>query len=159
MFDLAVMVLSESFVKKMTAPINSPLFGLVSALFMSFYSVEVIAALPKELINPPPRVVSLCVRIVPKASAPQKDRAGFIMQRVFLYDNKKLKNILLETLWDYGHELAGRKLTKKDADSFIEEIFGKDFKQLLGKRVADFSNDDFNNIVSSLLQWSSRLQV
>lgn len=152
--DSSTIVLPRDFVKRMVAPVFSPLFGMMSALFTAFYHVEIITQIPPEAFSPPPRVTSYCVKIRQKLQVPsKKTRVEYLIQRLFLYDEKNVKNIFLETLWNHGLELTGKTVTKREARDLIHTIFGEEFHSFSHKKVAHLSNEHIKKVVSQLMCW------
>ncbi len=153
-FENSVFILPESFLKKMVAPPFSPLFGVVSALFMAFYDVGIFAEVPSEAFDPP-HAGCHCVKVEPR-TVDSEGTIQFLLQNMFLFDEKKVKNTLMETFWNYGSTLTGTSLTKRNSIALVHEIFGEEYYSFSDKRVKNLSNEDMRKIVSLLINWDSK---
>lgn len=153
-FEQAVLVVPYAFEKKMTATPDSDYFGVISALFMAFYNVETIMQINKESFSPPPRVTSACVSVKPKDPATsQFSKTQKLLQRLFLYDEKKVRNVIMQSLWNEGDQIIGIRLTKREAGALADQILSGLSQQLAEKKVLELTNEEFRDLTITLLSW------
>ncbi len=145
-FESAILMVPHGFTTKMTAKPSDAAFGGISAMFMAFYDVDVLFEVDKNSFTPPPKVSSEYVRIKPKQVGPDKNRASYILQQIFLFDKKKVGNTLLKLFWDKGENIFGKRMTKKEAEAKLEEIFSGKWRSILNKRPAELTNDNYRVI-------------
>ena len=119
-FDEAIMVIPYGLAAKITAKPDSKNFGRASALFLAFYSVEILFAIGRNSFMPKPKVGSAAIRITPQRAKSQKERrTRRILRELFLQDGKKVKSAIAQLFWDNGNELLGRKMNRKESRSFV----------------------------------------
>lgn len=153
-FSSSVFILPHGFVKKMTTPLSSPFFGVVSALFLGFYEVDIVEKILPGAFYPPPQTDSYCVKVTPKVVAPSQETRGlYLLQRIFLLNEKKVRNVFVETLWALGLELTGNPLTRKEVISLMYNVFGGEFHSFSRKKLAHLSNEDMRKAVHSVMSW------
>ena len=157
LFEKAILIVPAGFAERITATPGSEDFGQIGAMFMAFYDTKTIAELDKSDFTPPPSVDSVCINIHVKPLAPASP-ARYLLQQIFLLDEKKVKNIIVQTLWNKGPELAGKSLTKKQSKTLFEEIFGKKQVTFEEKKVSELTNEEFRKIVSALLNWEPTIK-
>lgn len=154
LFEKAVLIVPAGFADRITATPGSENFGQIGAMFLAFYDTKTIAELDKSDFTPPPSVDSVCISVSVKPLTPISP-ARYMLQQLFLLDEKKVKNIIVQTLWNKGPELVGKSLTKKQSKTIFEDIFGKRQGTFEEKKVSELSNEEFNTIVTAFLKWEA----
>ncbi len=150
-FECAVLVVPHGFTAKITAQPSSRNFGALSALFSGFYRVEVLMEIGKGSFSPPPRVKSECVRITLADGAP-KDITGYLFRKLFLNEDKKVKNLLTELFWNDGKLLFDRRFTKTESQELAHKALGARFASIGDKKAAELSNAEFRCLANSVRQ-------
>ncbi len=158
-FEQAVMIVPYGFAKKMTATPDSNDFGMVSALFMAFYDVDMFAQIEKSSFDPQPRVTSVCVSIKPKNPSLSQSKTTKLLQNLFINNDRKVRNSLLHSLWDEGQEVLGKKLTKNEAEALVDKIMAGLPKPLADKKGVTLTNDEFRRLVTALLSLEQKQSI
>ncbi len=107
-FKIAVLTVPEVFAEKLLN--QSSAFALFAN---SFFDIKKIVDVPKTAFYPVPKVGSAIIKLIPKK---ERSDADFIIQRLWLQRDKKLRNALRETL------VAKFSITKKEAAKKIEAM-------------------------------------
>lgn len=153
-FDIAVLVVPHGFARKLTSSPSSDCFGEVSAMAMAFYDVEVLRQIDKESFAPAPRVTSECIRLRPAVvGTPGVGVTRRMLQNLFLYNEKKVKNCVMQTLWDEGEKVIGRKLAKKEATELADHLLSELPDSLTAKRMAQLSDGEIRELVVAISKW------
>jgi len=100
-FNLAVLLLQEEFVNRLTAPIGSREYGRLTVSLQSRAKVERIMGVPRSAFYPSPKVDSAIVRIEPRVPALQiKDQNIFddLVRRLFTQRRRKLRRVFKQYL-------------------------------------------------------------
>jgi 16S rRNA (adenine1518-N6/adenine1519-N6)-dimethyltransferase len=108
----AVQVLDQHFmlqkevVERMVAVPGNKDFGRLTVMLQWRYAIESVLDVPPEAFEPPPRVHSAVVRMLPLTPAPAVDAAvlGELVTVAFSQRRKLLRNTLGRWLADRGHE-------------------------------------------------------
>ena len=100
-FKLAVLLLQDEFVSRLTAPVGSRDYGRLTVALQLRAKVERIMGVPRSAFYPSPKVDSAIVRIEPKASdLPIKDQKIFneLVRSLFTQRRRKLRGVLKKYL-------------------------------------------------------------
>jgi 16S rRNA (adenine1518-N6/adenine1519-N6)-dimethyltransferase len=111
-------MLQKEVVDRIVAPPGEAAYGRLGVLLQAYYDVESLFDVPPAAFDPPPRVDSSVVRMLPRADAPALDprvlssllAAGFGQRR------KMLRKTLLPWLQARGVEPAGISATDRPED-------------------------------------------
>ncbi len=100
-------MLQKEVVERMVARPSTPAYGRLSVMLQWRYAVENLLRVPPESFEPPPRVDSAVVRMVPRLDQPSVDpvRLGEIVKAAFSQRRKLLRHTLGKWLDD--HAFAG----------------------------------------------------
>jgi 16S rRNA (adenine1518-N6/adenine1519-N6)-dimethyltransferase len=109
-------MLQKEVVDRMVARPATADYGRLSVMLQWRYTMEGLLAVPPAAFDPPPRVHSAVVRMVPLAAAPQVDetRLGEIVRIAFSQRRKLLRHTLGR--WLQERELAGTFDTQRRAE-------------------------------------------
>jgi 16S rRNA (adenine1518-N6/adenine1519-N6)-dimethyltransferase len=152
-FECCVMIVPNKFTKLITNNPENLDSGVLSALFYAFYDVEIIEKVPKEAFDPMPRVTSYIIRVTKKKS--NGNRLRIFLENIFLGGNKKIRNVILNALWNRGEIIINRKLTKKEARALVNEIDALKIASILDKNIFQLSNDEIRDLSKALLKISN----
>lgn len=99
-------MLQKEVVDRMAAEPGSKAYGRLSVMLQWRYDIESILDVPPESFDPPPRVDSAVVRMVPLPNAVALDQARFedMVQCAFSQRRKILRNTLGRWLEEQGFE-------------------------------------------------------
>ena len=97
-------MLQKEVVQRMVAPADSADFSRLSVMLQWRYAMENMLDVPPESFDPPPRVDSAIVRMVPRAQVPQVDaaRLSTLVQVAFSQRRKLLRHTLGKYLQEQG---------------------------------------------------------
>ena len=97
-------MLQKEVVQRMVAPADSADFSRLSVMLQWRYAMENVLDVPPESFDPPPRVDSAIVRMVPRAQVPQVDaaRLSTLVQVAFSQRRKLLRHTLGKYLQEQG---------------------------------------------------------
>ncbi len=118
-----VLTLPEKFIDRMTAEKDGERYSKLSLMVQSFFNLRKDVPVPPEAFEPRPGVKSRVVVLSPR-------KGDFFMQKLFLQQDKKVKNALRDALCDKG-------LTKNQALGELEDL------SLLDKKVSELSLKQF----------------
>ncbi|KWT82614.1 MULTISPECIES: 16S rRNA (adenine(1518)-N(6)/adenine(1519)-N(6))-dimethyltransferase RsmA [unclassified Variovorax] len=109
-------MLQKEVIDRMTAQPASSDYGRLSVMLQWRYAMENVLFVPPESFDPPPRVDSAVVRMVPLATPPLVDaaRLGEIVQVAFSQRRKLLRHTLGK--WLEQHGFAGAFETQRRAE-------------------------------------------
>ncbi|GAA4342729.1 16S rRNA (adenine(1518)-N(6)/adenine(1519)-N(6)) -dimethyltransferase RsmA [Variovorax defluvii] len=109
-------MLQKEVIDRMTATPGSAAYGRLSVMLQWRYAMENVLFVPPESFEPPPRVDSAVVRMVPLASPPpvDADRLGEVVQLAFSQRRKLLRHTLGRWLEQRG--FSGRFDTQRRAE-------------------------------------------
>jgi 16S rRNA (adenine1518-N6/adenine1519-N6)-dimethyltransferase len=99
-------MLQKEVVQRMVAPADSADFSRLSVMLQWRYAMENMLDVPPESFDPPPRVDSAIVRMVPRAQVPQVDaaRLSTVVQVAFSQRRKLLRHTLGKYLQEQGFD-------------------------------------------------------
>jgi len=95
-------MLQKEVVQRMVAPADSADFSRLSVMLQWRYAMENVLDVPPESFDPPPRVDSAIVRMVPRAQVPQVDAAR--LSTLVLVAFSQRRKLLRHTLGKYLQE-------------------------------------------------------
>ncbi len=109
-------MLQKEVIDRMTAQPATSDYGRLSVMLQWRYAMENVLFVPPESFDPPPRVDSAVVRMVPLAKPPSVDQArlGEIVQVAFSQRRKLLRHSLGK--WLEQHGFAGEFETQRRAE-------------------------------------------
>lgn len=90
-------------------------------LTLTFFDCELICFVEKECFSPPPRTGSYIVKLVRK-DVQKLDDLHFILQEMFLQQDKKIKNALIESFIRLKGKKYNENLTQKQSKSIINSL-------------------------------------
>ncbi|MBI2668963.1 hypothetical protein HYX14_03915 [Candidatus Woesearchaeota archaeon] len=131
-----IWTVSQDFVEKMQ---QNPIYS-------SFFTFDILKSVQKEAFDPPPRIQSVVVKIT-KRRADDGDSNAFVCRKLYLQEDKKLKNGLRDLLIDLYRE-GKKKLSKKQAVEIIGKI--KLSSGLLEKPIARLKMEEYTMITSKI---------
>jgi len=99
-------MLQKEVVQRMVAPADSADFSRLSVMLQWRYAMENMLDVPPKSFDPPPRVDSAIVRMVPRAQVPQVDaaRLSTVVQVAFSQRRKLLRHTLGQYLQEQGFD-------------------------------------------------------
>jgi len=99
-------MLQKEVVQRMVAPADSADFSRLSVMLQWRYAMENMLDVPPKSFDPPPRVDSAIVRMVPRAQVPQVDaaRLSTLVQVAFSQRRKLLRHTLGKYLQEQGFD-------------------------------------------------------
>ena len=99
-------MLQKEVVQRMVAPADSADFSRLSVMLQWRYAMENVLDVPPESFDPPPRVDSAIVRMVPRAQVPRVDaaRLSTLVQVAFSQRRKLLRHTLGKYLQEQGFD-------------------------------------------------------
>ena len=99
-------MLQKEVVQRMVAPADSADFSRLSVMLQWRYAMENMLDVPPKSFDPPPRVDSAIVRMVPRAQVPQVDatRLSTVVQVAFSQRRKLLRHTLGKYLQEQGFD-------------------------------------------------------
>jgi len=95
-------MLQKEVVQRMVAPADSADFSRLSVMLQWRYAMENVLDVPPESFDPPPRVDSAIVRMVPRAQVPRVDAAR--LSTLVLVAFSQRRKLLRHTLGKYLQE-------------------------------------------------------
>lgn len=144
-FELGVFTVPSNFKRLITAQPYDKNFGLISAIFYSFFDVEALDKVPKNAFDPEPRVSSYIIRITPSKHNTLLKKMFF---EGFKREDKKVKNLVIDTLWNYKN--AKYTTTRKHAKELSELVFKNFHSDFREKTLFVLSNEEFRDLCSSI---------
>lgn len=121
----------------------------LSLLTNSFFKVEKIMDIIPESFNPKPRVLSSMIKLT-KIKETDLSDAMIILRNLYFYDDKKIKNALIESFIRLNY-LKNIKLTQKEAKKIVNELNIDEI--LLNKTFNSISNEELNIIYESIMKY------
>ena len=121
----------------------------LSLLTNSFFKVEKIMDIIPESFNPKPRVLSSMIKLT-KIKETDLSDAMIILRNLYFYDDKKIKNALIESFIRLNY-LKNIKLTQKEAKKIVNELNINE--DLLNKTFNSISNEELNIIYESIMKY------
>jgi 16S rRNA (adenine1518-N6/adenine1519-N6)-dimethyltransferase len=102
-------MLQKEVVDRIVAGPGGAAYGRLGVLLQAYYDVECLFAVPPQAFDPPPRVESAVIRMLPRADAPAlaPARLSEVLAAAFGQRRKMLRNTLLPWLAARGVPAAG----------------------------------------------------
>ncbi len=141
-FELGILMVPEIFAKKITSKDQESLLSIQIPLF---YDTEIIDKVRREEFYPEPRVDSNIIKIKPRKNPGFQD---YILRELFLQDDKKTINALIESLIRANKAIKNKILTKKESKKIVDSF--KLGKNLLNLRVASLSLGHFKLLIENI---------
>ncbi len=118
-------MLQSEVVERMVAPAGSSNYSRLSVMLQYRYWMDKVLDVPPEAFNPPPKVDSAVVRMIPRAVAdlPQVDLAAFetVVAQAFSQRRKMLRNTLHGYRDRIDFDAMGFDLTRRAEDVAVDE--------------------------------------
>jgi 16S rRNA (adenine1518-N6/adenine1519-N6)-dimethyltransferase len=149
-FQSCTIIVPYGFFSLITAKPGSRGFGTMAAFFYAFYNVETISEVDKAAFNPKPKVKSVILKISPREDDTLLSK---ILRLMFLDEERKTRNLIIDALWNNGNSLFGREMTKRESRMVVTEMQERQgMKSILEKRMLQLSNDEMSVLSASLLK-------
>lgn len=132
---LAILLLPKPFAEKVK---EHPFFS-------AFLEIKILQEVLPESFDPPPHVLSVIVQVNQNK---KNSKNLFFRRKLFLQEDKKLKNALRDALIDYYKGKKKKILTKKQALEKIEKI--NISKSLLETEIYQLSNQEIWEVVKEI---------
>jgi 16S rRNA (adenine1518-N6/adenine1519-N6)-dimethyltransferase len=115
--------------ERIAAGSGSKTFGVTSVLTQAFYHVEYLFEVPESAFNPPPKVKSAVIRLLPNESVPEmkSERAFFVLVKTAFNQRRKTLRNATRSLFDQSI------LTDPIFDKRAEQLSVADFAALTFK--------------------------
>ena len=118
-------MLQSEVVERMVAPAGSSNYSRLSVMLQYRYWMDKVLDVPPEAFNPPPKVDSAVVRMIPRAvvDLPQVDLAAFeaVVAQAFSQRRKMLRNTLHAYRDRIDFDAMGFDLTRRAEDVAVDE--------------------------------------
>ncbi|HEX6734733.1 MAG TPA: 16S rRNA (adenine(1518)-N(6)/adenine(1519)-N(6))-dimethyltransferase RsmA [Azonexus sp.] len=118
-------MLQKEVVERMVAVPGDGDFGRLSVMLQYRFHLEWLIDVPPESFDPPPKVQSAVVRLIPKAveelTAQNAERFARVVQTAFAQRRKMLRNTLKGVLDDAGFAALGISPTLRPEDLAVED--------------------------------------
>jgi 16S rRNA (adenine1518-N6/adenine1519-N6)-dimethyltransferase len=118
-------MLQKEVVERMVAIPGDSDFSRISVMLQYRFHLEWLIDVPPESFNPPPKVQSAVVRLIPKdvseLTAKSQDKLSLVVQAAFAQRRKMLRNTLKTTLSDAGFAELGIDPTCRAEDVPVED--------------------------------------
>ena len=149
-FQSCTIIVPYGFSSLITAKPGSRGFGTMAAFFYAFYNVETISEVAKAAFSPKPKVKSVILKISPR----KKDTLlSEIIRLMFIDGERKIRNSIIDALWNNGNSLFGREMTKRESRMVVTEMQERQgMKSILEKRMLQLSNEEMSVLSASLLK-------
>lgn len=126
--DCAVGMFQKEVAERVAAPSGNKVYGVISVLIQTFFSVEYLFDVHERCFNPPPKVKSGVIRLLPRTSIPafaSEKKLFLLVKTAFNQRRKTLRNAVRglfapETLTDPIFDLRAEALT---VEQFSELTF------------------------------------
>lgn len=136
---LTILVVPKKFAEKIQ---KNPVFS-------AFLIIEIIKEIPKEAFFPIPNTSSAIISIVHRPNyEDDKDGNAFLRRKLYMQEDKKLKNGLREAIIDLYSLKNEKRLTIKEAEKIIENI-GFDEK-LLETKIENIPLESYMEIANKV---------
>jgi 16S rRNA A1518/A1519 N6-dimethyltransferase RsmA/KsgA/DIM1 with predicted DNA glycosylase/AP lyase activity len=131
MFSSTVAIVQDEFARKIMSPAGESTYRAISVILQSCFDVQELFAVPCNSFDPPPRVGSTAIRLLPR--------------KIHLaFDRKRIK--LMDLLFSFRGRLFSSAL-KKIAPTVDEDSIPKEIRD---KRIERLSTYEFQMIISRL---------
>lgn len=125
--------------QRVAAGPGSKVYGVTSALVQAYFDVEYLFDVPPSSFNPPPKVMSGVIRLIPKASpGPAEGEETEMTSSVarvigtipVMYSEKRYKNLVKTAFNQRRKQLRNAVKSLFDEETLKDEIFTKRAEQL-----------------------------
>lgn len=117
-FERAVLTLPEALIKRL----RGEKFKL-SLFANAFFRMEEKLQIPREAFYPEPKVESGVLVLSHKSKSDYKKAPeDYVLKKLFLQEDKRLKNALREALIDLHRDILGKEFTKRQARDMIQRL-------------------------------------
>jgi 16S rRNA (adenine1518-N6/adenine1519-N6)-dimethyltransferase len=117
-FDRAVLTLPGGFIKNLKTGKSK-----LSLFANAFFRLELKMRIPREAFYPEPGVESGVVLLSHKTESDYKrEPCSYVLKKLFLQYDRKLKNALRESLIDLHRDILNKPLTKNQARGIIDSL-------------------------------------
>lgn len=93
--DCVIGMFQKEVAQRVAAPAGSKVYGVISVLLQAYYTVEYLFDVPPDCFNPPPKVMSGVIRLVPRKEIPamrSKKSFSLLVKTAFNQRRKTLRN-------------------------------------------------------------------
>lgn len=138
-FQRAVLTLPDGFIQRLQ---SDSMLGIFAG---SFFRMEEKLKVPRKAFCPPPKVESGVLVLSHKTKSEYKKAPeDYVMKKLFLQGDRKLRNALRDGLIDLHRDILGKEFTKRQAREIIESL--KIPEETLEKPVKDLNGEELQDI-------------
>ena len=149
-FQSCAIIVPYGFSSLITAKPGSSGFGAMTAFFYTFYNVETISEVDKAAFNPKPKIKSVILRISPRK---EDTLSSKILRLMFLEGERKIRNSIIDALWNHGDSLIDRVVTKRGSRAIVMSMqTHHGMESILEKRILQLSNKEMSVLYEFLLK-------
>lgn len=123
--EIVVGMFQKEVAQRVAAPSGNKVYGVISVLVQAFYNVEYLFDVHQNCFNPPPKVMSGVIRLVPRANVPEmKSQKAFfnLVKTAFNQRRKTLRNAVKGL---FTPEVLKDEIFNKRAEQLSIEDFAK----------------------------------
>lgn len=123
--EIVVGMFQKEVAQRVAAPSGNKVYGVLSVLVQAFYKVEYLFDVHQNCFNPPPKVMSGVIRLVPRENVPEmkSERAFFnLVKTAFNQRRKTLRNAVKGL---FTPEILKDEIFNKRAEQLTIEDFAK----------------------------------
>jgi 16S rRNA (adenine1518-N6/adenine1519-N6)-dimethyltransferase len=123
--EIVVGMFQKEVAQRVAAPSGNKVYGVLSVLVQAFYKVEYLFDVHQNCFNPPPKVMSGVIRLVPRTNVPEmkSERAFFnLVKTAFNQRRKTLRNAVKGL---FTPEVLKDEIFNKRAEQLKIEDFAK----------------------------------
>ncbi|MDH7464413.1 16S rRNA (adenine(1518)-N(6)/adenine(1519)-N(6))-dimethyltransferase RsmA [Chitinophagaceae bacterium 26-R-25] len=123
--EIVVGMFQKEVAQRVAAPSGNKVYGVLSVLVQAFYKVEYLFDVHQNCFNPPPKVMSGVIRLVPRANVPEmkSEKAFFnLVKTAFNQRRKTLRNAVKGL---FTPEVLKDEIFNKRAEQLTVEDFAK----------------------------------
>jgi 16S rRNA (adenine1518-N6/adenine1519-N6)-dimethyltransferase len=117
--DEQVFMLQAEVVERMVAPVGSSDFGRLSVMMQARYDLEQVLEVPPEAFDPPPKVNSAVVRMIPRQDFTLSDAQWCALEKVVAAAFSQRRKMLRTNLQAFANQL---KLTEFELRARAQDI-------------------------------------
>ncbi|MBV4356646.1 16S rRNA (adenine(1518)-N(6)/adenine(1519)-N(6))-dimethyltransferase RsmA [Pinibacter aurantiacus] len=123
--EIVVGMFQKEVAQRVAAPSGNKVYGVLSVLVQAFYKVEYLFDVHQNCFNPPPKVMSGVIRLVPRTNVPEmkSEKAFFnLVKTAFNQRRKTLRNAVKGL---FTPEVLKDEIFNKRAEQLTIEDFAK----------------------------------
>lgn len=115
--------------QRVVAKHGNKTYGILSVLIQGYYNVEYLFDVPPQAFNPPPKVMSGVIRLIPREKSVEvsSDRAFFVLVKTAFNQRRKMLRNGLKPLFT-PEELTDPIFTKRAEQLSIDELAALTFR-------------------------------